>query len=256
MKNVVTRKIVKIDEDKCDGCGACVPSCAEGAIKIIDGKARLVADNLCDGLGNCLGNCPKDAIRIEERPAEEFDEAAVEAHTHAVEPVPEAQSKPQMPCGCPGTMMRKFSQQPAPDNKSAQQAAGLSQSRLGHWPVQLHLLPERGDIWADANVLLSADCAAYAMSDFHERLLAGRTLAVGCPKLDDGEFYVEKLARIFASNRIRAITIARMEVPCCGGLQRIVELAMEQAGVNIPVNVVTISMQGRILDINGVAIGS
>jgi NAD-dependent dihydropyrimidine dehydrogenase PreA subunit len=182
------RKIVKIDADKCDGCGLCVPSCAEGAIRIIDGKARLVAENLCDGLGNCLGTCPKDAITIEERPAEAFsaDRDADASHAHAAA-VTALRPVPQVPAGgCPGSMMRLL----RPDG-AAQPAGGPAPadeqvpSALRHWPVQLVLLPESGPIWDDADVLLAADCVPVVMPDFHRRLLVGKTVAVACPKLDD-----------------------------------------------------------------------
>lgn len=243
-----TRKIVRIDEDKCDGCGVCVPDCAEGAIQIIEGKARLVAENLCDGLGNCLGSCPQNAITIEERPADEFDEAVVKQH---LEKLAEKPSDP-MPCGCPGTMMRKL--QAAAAEQDAKASTGPRQSRLGQWPVQLTLLPVTGPIWQDAEVLLAADCVGFAMPDVHERLLGGKTLAVACPKLDDAGAYVQKLATIFASNSIKSITIARMEVPCCGGLEQIVQAALEGAGVTIPVNVVIVSAEGRIMTVNGVKV--
>lgn len=239
-----TRKIVHIDGDKCDGCGLCVPSCAEGAIEIIDGKAVLAADNLCDGLGNCLGVCPKDAIVIEERPADAFDEAAVEAHL-------EAAGKDEAPCGCPGSLLQKLS--PATGAAAVSASPGGQASALQQWPVQLTLLPEQSDIWNGAEVLLSADCAAFAMGDFHSRMLSGRTLAIACPKLDDTGPYVEKLARIFAGNEIAGITVARMQVPCCG-LDAIARQALTQAGKAIPLTVVTVGIGGEVLDINGVQV--
>ncbi|MFH1725014.1 MAG: 4Fe-4S binding protein [Elusimicrobiota bacterium] len=249
MATKAMRKIVHIDEDKCDGCGQCVPSCAEGAIKIIDGKARLMADNLCDGLGACLGTCPKDAITVSERPAAAFDEKAVEEMKRKEEET--SAPPPQTPCGCPGSMARTFKtngkSEPAPAA-----GPGPAQSRLGHWPVQLTLLPEQGPIWDQADVVLSADCVAFALPDFHERLLSGRSLAVACPKLDDGHAYVAKLARVFEANELRSLTIARMEVPCCGGLEQIVRLAMEEAGKKVPLTVVIVGVQGNILSINGV----
>ncbi|MFP3937542.1 MAG: ATP-binding protein [Phycisphaerae bacterium] len=243
-----TRSIVHIDEDKCDGCGLCVPACAEGAIQIIDGKARLVAENLCDGLGACLGNCPKGAITIEERPAEEFDPQAVEARQKqdAAEQSQPSDDEP-LACGCPGTAMRKLATAERP--KAPQHSGGGGsqvKSRLGHWPVQLALLPEQGDIWADADVLLSADCVAHALPDFHERLLAGRSLAVACPKLDDSADYVEKLARIFSGNDVRSVTVARMEVPCCGGLVEIARRALARAGSDAPLWIIEISVDGTI----------
>ena len=236
---MAVRKIVEIDEEKCDGCGLCVPKCAENAIVIENGKAKLSAENLCDGLGACLGECPQDAITIEERPAEAFDERAVEAQKCA-----QGNNVAGISGGCPGSMLRKLNAQSPP----ADGPVGSSRSQLGQWPVQLTLVPPVGDIWQGADVLLAADCAAYAMGDFHDRLLAGKTLAVACPKLDDCDAYVAKLTTIFAGNAIRSITIARMEVPCCSGLERIVQEAISRAGREIPITIVEISVGGQILN--------
>ncbi len=266
----VMREIVKIDEDKCNGCGECVPSCAEGAIRIIDGKARLVGENLCDGLGNCLGTCPTGAITIEQRPAEEFDEQAVDEHLRQEKTVrtPKAggqagdvgscpSAKAGSPTGgCPGAMLRKLAgEDDAPFSTPPSGNASSGRSALGQWPVQLLLLPAGGDLWDDADILLAADCAAFAMGDFHDRLLKGRTLAIACPKLDDTQPYVDKLATIFASHSVRSLTIARMEVPCCGGLEAIVRQAMDQADVTIPLTVATVGASGTIQSVNGVSVG-
>lgn len=238
-----TRTIVKIDPDKCDGCGLCVPSCAEGAIQIIDGKARLAADNLCDGLGACLGKCPRDAITVEDRPADEFDPQAVHEHLKAKEKLPD------MPCGCPGTNMKMLKVAPnqhvqAPASKCPSQAR---QSMLGHWPVQLALLPVNGPMWNDADVLIAADCVSVACPEFQTRLLAGRTVAIACPKLDNIEPYVHKLAAIFGGNTVRSITVARMEVPCCGGITRAVMAALEMSGRDdLMANIVTVKIDGTI----------
>ena len=229
------RKIVRIDEEKCDGCGLCAPSCAEGAIKIIDGKARLLAENLCDGLGACLGECPRGAISIEERSAEGYDEQEVHRMKHA-----------DSAGGCPGSRMRMH-ERPQAARTEASPAAARPPSRLGHWPVQLTLLPESGPLWDKADLLFAADCAPFALADFHERLLAGKTLAVACPKLDDADAYVAKLARIFANNDVRSVTVVRMEVPCCGGLERIVALALAEAGKKIPTRSVVVDVRGDIL---------
>jgi NAD-dependent dihydropyrimidine dehydrogenase PreA subunit len=236
------RKIVHIDEDKCNGCGECVPSCAEGAIEIIDGKARLVAENLCDGLGNCLGNCPMDAIRIEDRPADDFDEAAVEQR---LEQTREKISPPAMSHGggCPGSMPRKLASGPAVSS-DAKLASGVS--RLGQWPVQLTLVPEGGELWAGADVLIAADCVAFAMGNFHDELLVGKTLAIACPKLDNPEPYVRKLARIFAANDIASLKVARMEVPCCMGLVHIVQQALDLAGNDLKLREIVIGLNGEI----------
>ena len=256
------RKIVKIDEDRCDGCGLCVPDCAEGAIKVIDGKARLLAENLCDGLGACLGVCPKDAITIEERAADEFDEEAVEAcmaadvagggtvatPASACQTTGAAPAEPA-PCGCPGAMLRDLS--PAPvAAEPAQPAAGATAgrvSRLSQWPVQLSLLPAGGAMWEGADVLIAADCVAFAMPDFHERLLADKKLAIACPKLDNVQPYVDKLAAVFAGAAIKSITVAHMEVPCCTGIVVVVRKALAQAGrSDIPIRDLTISLDGKV----------
>ena len=269
MSSIQTRKIVRIDEDKCNGCGLCVPSCAEGAIRVIDGKARLLAENLCDGLGNCLGKCPQDAITIEERPAEEFDEAAVEKHFNA-ENAENAEKKAQasgaetpatghgLPAtahgprgggGCPGARLRQLSPaQPAPRADSPAGAGGPAPvSRLGQWPVQLALVPVAGTIWQDADVLIAADCVGFALPDFHERLLAGKTLVIACPKLDDVEPYVAKLTEIFTRNAIRSITVAHMEVPCCGGIVRAVQAALAASKrTDIRMTDITVGIDGTI----------
>jgi len=244
MSRNATRKIVKIDQDKCNGCGLCVPNCAEGAIQVIDGKARLAADNLCDGLGACLGQCPEDAITIEERPADEFDERAVQRRKPPAQPALRAGHAGHHG-GCPGSMLKKL--HPSASVASPEAQHGPAASRLGHWPVQLALLPAAGAIWQDADVLFCADCVPFAMPDFHQRLLAGKTLAVACPKLDDPAAYVDKLAGIFAGNDIRSITVAHMEVPCCFGLEQIVRSALARAGKDIPVTTIKVSIGGTVL---------
>lgn len=241
------RKIVVIDEEKCDGCGDCVPSCAEGAIRIIDGKARLIAENLCDGMGACLGECPRGAISIEERPADGFSPQAVEARKArgAAPPGPP-------PGGCPGSALRVLgapgARGPSPRDPAVNPAApGEARSRLSHWPVQLALLPPGGRVFEDAHLLIAADCVPFAMPDFHERLLAGRTLAVGCPKLDDVRPYVEKLAQAFSRSNVLSVTVAHMEVPCCTGILRVVEAALERAGrKDIPLKGIIVGVDGTI----------
>lgn len=263
-----TRKIVKIDEEKCNGCGLCVPSCAEGAIRIVDGKARLVADNLCDGLGNCLGECPMDAITIEEREAEEFDRDAVEQHL-AAGGENDAKDSADAPhgAGCPGAAVRMLNDAAAAkpsggcpgtalrmllgeqDDESEPPASDDADrpSRLRQWPTQLSLVPPTGPIWEDADVLIAADCVPTAMPDFHEKLLAGRTLAIACPKLDDTAPYVEKLARVFAENSVRSVTVAHMEVPCCTGIVGVVAEAIRRSGrEDIDVRDVTVGIDGRV----------
>jgi len=268
----VMRKIVKIDEAKCDGCGLCVPSCAEGAIRILDGKARLAGDNLCDGLGNCLGRCPQDAITIETRAAEEFEEwhgrPAHESHGRLARardnnsrgetplgltgkmPVPLTAHTGAPHSGCPGSMARKFALRTAANGTAAPIAARPSQ--LGQWPVQLALVPTSGPIWQGADVLICADCVPFAYPEFHEKLLAGpdgqgKSLAIACPKLDDCEPYVAKLAEIFAANDIKSVTVAHMEVPCCMGLVYAVQAALEKAGkLEIPLHDITVGIDGTI----------
>ncbi|MCK4414812.1 MAG: 4Fe-4S binding protein [Candidatus Eisenbacteria sp.] len=236
------REIVYIDEEKCDGCGVCIPSCHEGAIQIIDGKARLVADRLCDGLGDCLGVCPRGAIRVERREAEEFDAAAVRAR-QAPQATPAA-------CACPGALAQRLPAADSPMPEARVNPSGASQSaasRLGHWPVQLHLLPVHSELWENADVLIAADCVGFSLPDLHSRLLAGRTVAIGCPKLDALEVYVEKLTAILRNHEIRSLTVAHMEVPCCTGLATAVREALTAAGRNdLEVEDLTVTCDGRI----------
>jgi NAD-dependent dihydropyrimidine dehydrogenase PreA subunit len=258
----IIRNIVVIDEEKCDGCGVCIPSCAEGAIQIIDGKARLVADNLCDGLGNCLGTCPRGAITVEQREAEAFDEAAVGAHLDSsggnsvqeIAPSPPTQlqdAKPPIACGCPGAALRKLGGAGATGTggtrPSRQTSGDAVPSQLGHWPVQIHLLPIQGELWNGADVLVAADCVAFAMPDFHTRLLSGKTVAVGCPKLDDLQLYVKKLSAVFANNRVNSVTVAHMEVPCCSGIVSAVRQALGAGGkADLPFCDITIGVDGQV----------
>ncbi len=237
------RKIIKIDEEKCDGCGQCVPACVEGAIQIIDRKARLVSEQYCDGLGACLGECPQGAITIEERVAEEFDERAVEWHL-AKDVVDEASPYPGAArvAGCPGAVAFALDQ-PAPH-----QPVALSPSRLGNWPVQLRLVPVQARYLHGARLLIAADCVPFALGDFHQRFLAGHVLLVGCPKLDDADFYRNKLSQIFATNDIQSVDVLHMEVPCCFGLVRLVQLALEDSGKQIPLKVTKIGIGGEILE--------
>lgn len=217
------RKIVRIDEEKCNGCGLCVPSCAEGAIAIVDGKARLIGDRLCDGLGACLGECPRGAITIEEREAEEFEAAATGVHDHA---------------GCPGSRARTMARGTAAPGPAVVQA----HSELGQWPVQLTLVSPGAPYFKGADLLVAADCVPFAMPDFHRRFLRGRAVAVGCPKLDDAEAYVEKLAEIIRRNDLARLTVVHMEVPCCFGLSRIVGAALAKSGRTVPVEEITVGL--------------
>lgn len=246
----MVRKIVHIDEELCDGCGLCVPACAEGAIRIVDGKARLAEDRLCDGLGACLGECPRGAITIIEREADPFDEAAV-GHP-AREPLHASAAARQhvahVPSGCPGSRVMQFAGPPQHILAQATANTPGRTSQLRQWPVQLALVPPTAPYLQGADILLAADCVPFAYADFHNGLLAGKALLVGCPKLDDAQWYVQKLAQIILTARPTSITIAHMEVPCCSGLLRIAELACQHAGVDIPITSVMVSVKGDILD--------
>jgi NAD-dependent dihydropyrimidine dehydrogenase PreA subunit len=252
------RKIVQIDKEKCDGCGLCVPSCAEGAIRIVDGKAEIAADNLCDGLGACLGDCPKDAITIIERDADEFDEDAVEKHLgatgshhagHAAHAAPIAPAAPAVQSahggGCPGSRAVSFTPAPA-----AAETAGTTAprpSQLAQWPVQLHLVPTTAPYFQDADLLITADCVPLAYADYHRDFLSGKAVVVGCPKLDDNNAYLIKLTELFRASRVKSITVLKMEVPCCGGIAMVAKQALAASGKEIPFNVVTISIKGEIV---------
>lgn len=227
------RNIVKIDEEKCNGCGLCVPACAEGAIQIVDGKARLVADNLCDGLGACLGDCPQGAITIEEREAEIFDQQAVADQHLKV-------TAPPHGGGCPSARAMKLT----PPKQSSATQAEAGDSQLANWPVQLKLIPPSAPFLAEADLLLAADCVPFAYPDFHRRFLAGKTLLIGCPKLDDVEGYVEKLTAILSQNEIKRLTVLHMEVPCCNGLLSLARQALAASGKEIPFESAIIGIKG------------
>jgi len=232
------RNIVHIDRDKCDGCGQCVTACAEGAIAIIDGKAILVSEVYCDGLGACLGHCPRNAITIEQREAAAFDERATAEHLSGRKAAPEAAVSV-----CPGLASMMLGPAPGP----AADGDPLAASRLGHWPVQLKLVPTTAPYFADADLLLAADCVPFVVGDFHRRFLNGRSVVVGCPKLDDADFYVEKLASILAGNTIKSLTVVHMQVPCCSGLTRLARRAVAEASRPARFDDVTISLRGEVL---------
>jgi NAD-dependent dihydropyrimidine dehydrogenase PreA subunit len=235
---VALRNIVKIDEEKCNGCGLCVKACAEGAIKIVDGKARLISEIYCDGLGACIGHCPEDAITVERREAAEFDEEATKAH------LAEAQNaKTQTDFVCPGLTAKTLKK----NNESAETGpVPTVLSQLRHWPVQLKLVSPRAPYFENADLLLVADCVPFAMGDFHNRFLRGRSVAVGCPKLDNAEFYIEKLAEILKANKLKSLTVVHMEVPCCFGLTRIAREAIAVCGVEMRFEDVTVDLQGNV----------
>jgi Pyruvate/2-oxoacid:ferredoxin oxidoreductase delta subunit len=242
---MIRRKIIQIDEALCNGCGQCVTACAEGAIKIIDGKAKLVSDKYCDGLGACLGECPQNAIRIIEREAETFDQEAVDHAQHAH---PARTLSLAMPhSGCPGLAMQTFLPQVAPQQDAEATDGSAAAASLTNWPIQLHLVPPHAPFLKDADLLLAADCVPSAMPDFHRHYLKGRPLLIGCPKLDDVQAYVEKLAAILQVAKPRSLTIAHMQVPCCMGLMRIAAEAKSLAQSEIPIHETVVSLQGEIL---------
>ena len=236
----VTRKIIEIDQEKCDGCGNCVPSCAEGAIQIIDGKAKVIADQYCDGLGACIGDCPQNALKLIERQADEYDEQAVHALLNARKSDPDGH--PPKAKGCPSQQIMTFSTA----LKVGQPTTGAgASSGLRHWPVQLHLIPATAPFLKDANLLITADCVPAACPSFHADYVKDNVVMLGCPKFDDADLYINKLADIFAGSSIKAISMMVMEVPCCSKMKWIVERAMEKSGADIPVNQITISTSGQ-----------
>jgi ferredoxin len=261
------RKIVSIDESKCDGCGLCIPNCAEGALAIIDGKARLIKDLYCDGLGACLGHCPQDAITIIERDADEFDEKAVEEllssqgkkleHSHTAQgggcpgsAVKQFENKEvhahahaHAEGGCPGSRMRMIQRKEVEVSDSEVKLT----SKLRQWPVQLSLVPAAAPYLKGADLLVTADCVPFAYANYHNDFLKGKAVVVGCPKLDDAAYYAEKLSDIIRLNDLESITVLRMEVPCCGGIAQAAKMGRDRSGVNIPVKVVTISLEGEVL---------
>ena len=276
------RKIIRIEEEKCDGCGLCIPDCPEGALQIIDGKARLISDLFCDGLGACLGSCPQDAITIEEREAEEYNERKVmrniarqgknviKAHLEHLkehgqseylnqatnflkernievplkeEPLRSGDKHMSVFSGCPGSKVMDFREKAEITEKKKTISKGISELR--QWPIQIMLVPSIAPYLKDAHLLIAADCVPFTYADFHDRLLKGKILLVGCPKLDDVEFYKEKITQILKDNNIKSITCVHMEVPCCFGLVSIVKSAISASGMDIPFKEVTVSIKGE-----------
>jgi NAD-dependent dihydropyrimidine dehydrogenase PreA subunit len=231
------RKIIEINEEKCNGCGACASACQEGAIRIVDGKARLLRDDYCDGLGNCLPACPTNAITFVEREAEAFNEEAIKKN--------QLNKKAEdLPCGCPGTQSKNIERKE--QHSSSCNSSEIS-SQLSQWPVQIKLVPINAPYFNNANLLIAADCTAYAYGDFHNRFIKNRITLIGCPKLDEGS-YAEKLTEIFKHNDIKSVTVVRMEVPCCGGIVNAVKEALLNCGKLIQWQAITISTDGQILD--------
>lgn len=235
---MAARKIITIDEEKCNGCGQCVDACAEGAIQLVDGKARLVSETYCDGLGACIGECPQGAITIEEREAAPFDEKAAKEHME------QRAQQEKMACGCPGSMAQSIER---PTTGASCDASKAMSSELTNWPVQLKLAPPGAPYFEDADLLLVADCVPFALADFHPRLLRGKPVVIGCPKLDDPEYYVGKLAEILRASSIRSLTVVHMEVPCCSALVRIAEAAVEASGKEVPLRDMTIGIRGEVM---------
>lgn len=230
--NFSVRKIINIDEEKCNGCGACAAACHEGAIEMVDGKAKLTRDDYCDGLGDCLPSCPTGAITFVEREAAAYDEKAVMAGK-------------KLPCGCPGTQSRSLNREAAPAATAPHNASMGSQLR--QWPVQIKLVPVTAPYFDGAKLLIAADCSAYAYAGFHEEFIRNKITLIGCPKLDDVD-YSDKLTQILQLNDIKSVTVVRMEVPCCGGIENAVKKALMTSGKFIPWNVVTITTDGNIAE--------
>ncbi len=234
---MVMRNIVKIDEEKCNGCGQCVDACAEGAIKLVNGKAKLVSETYCDGLGACIGQCPEDAITIEKREVKKFDEKATKKHLAEIQ-----LHKEHTDFVCPGMMTKNLRKK----GKKTKSKTAQVPSQLTHWPVQLKLVSPNASYFANTDLLLVADCVPFAMGDFHNRFLTEHSIVVGCPKLDDPQFYIEKFAAILKANKLNSLTVIHMEVPCCFGLTNIARRAITCSGTKLSFEDVTIDLQGNI----------
>ncbi len=256
MTTKIVRRVIEIDREKCNGCGKCVTACHEGAIRLVDGKAELAGDSYCDGLGDCIGDCPMDAIKFVEREADPYDEAAVKARLAAQG---RSHGAPHLGCsgsmarslsrpagGCPGSVAHSLSATPAADEADLAPAA----SHLANWPLQIRLVPENAPYLAGAELVLAADCVAFAAPNFQQRFLRGdgKICLIGCPKLDDAGFYVEKLARIIETNKPAGIRVVRMEVPCCGGMARIAQEAVKRAGSDLVVNISIVTLDGNVIE--------
>lgn len=261
------RKIIRIDEDLCNGCGSCLPGCPEGALQIVEGKARLVKESYCDGLGACLGHCPQGALRVEEREAEDYDARGVLAHLEKQSPELAERHREHMRAhgididqagqssGCPSCQVISWGNegstgQAGPDVEDRHEKAGEAGgfSALSHWPVKLYLIPPAADFLKNADLVLVADCVPFAYGNLHRDFIRGRAVAAGCPKFDDAETYVEKIEQILESVNVRSITVVYMEIPCCSGFVRIVREALERSGIDIPLETVKISVKGCVMD--------
>ncbi|MDO0468483.1 4Fe-4S binding protein [Clostridioides difficile] len=236
------RKIIKIDEGKCNGCGLCVEACHEEAIGMVNGKAKLLRDDYCDGLGDCLPTCPTNAISFEYREAAEYDEAAVKANMEAKK----AQKK-TLACGCPGSQSKSINREVSNSTSISNDIVEIKGSQLNQWPVQIKLVPTNASYLKNASLLIAADCTAYAYGNFHNKFMKNKVTLIGCPKLDEVD-YTEKLTEILKENDIKNIVVTRMEVPCCGGIVNAVKTALQNSGKMIPWQIVTISVDGKIVD--------
>ncbi len=244
------RRIIKIHEEKCNGCGLCVTACHESAIELVDGKAKLVSDIYCDGLGDCLPNCPTGAIEMIEREAEEYDDDAVKERIKEVRGEKNSEEK-KLPCGCPGTMAKTIERKPIVTMQTTAKKSeiiGDTASELMQWPVQLNLINTAAPYLNNANLLIAADCTAYAYGNFHKEFIKDHVTVIGCPKLDDNEHYKNKLTEILKKNKIKSITVVRMEVPCCAGIVSSVKGAMLNSGIIVPYREVTIGTNGDIIE--------
>jgi len=237
MTTKVLRKIIRIDEDKCNGCGACALACAEGALQIVNGKAKLICEKYCDGLGACLGECPQGAITIEEKEVEEFDEEAVNHHLEEKEPVKET-----LPCGCPSATVAQFERKEAAEVAARNEPA--QRSTLSHWPVQLTLVPPTAPFLKGADLVLAADCVPFAYAGFHQDFLRGHALLVACPKLDNFQAHLNKLTEILRCSEVKSLTVVHMEVPCCSGLAYMAKQAIRLSGKDIPFKEINIGIKG------------
>jgi len=234
------RKIIEIDEELCTGCGECVPDCAEGSLQIIDGKARLVSDNLCDGLGACLGSCPTGALKIVEREAEDFDEEAVKKF------LAQKKQKEAAAGSCPSAKLTTL--QPVTPCQAANEPTSQEGSALGHWPVQIRLIPPTAPFLENCDLLIAADCCAVSYGSLQQDFIRGRVVMMGCPKFDDQQMYVDRFTELFTTRKLNSVTILIMEVPCCSSMLQIVRKAYDEAGASVPIRQVVISTQGQILN--------
>ncbi len=242
------RKIISIDEALCNGCGLCITACHEGALKMVNGKAKLVSDTYCDGLGDCLPECPTGAITMIEREAGDYDEVAVAARMgNAKEETAAAPVAPSIPCGCPGEMAKTLSRKPAATAPDTDDAPTSTVSELTNWPVQIKLLNIRAPYLQNASLLIAADCTAFAFPDIHRRFMRNKVTLIGCPKLDEGD-YAEKLTALLQENEIRSITVLRMEVPCCGGIGSAVQRALQASGKMVPWRIITVTTDGSLIE--------